>query len=76
MQYPNEGTPGAVIDLDALHEQKDLQPGEELIIRLETISDKGLAEGHTLQVLAGTIRLCFSQKVLHDPLQSDMGMLV
>ena len=50
MSYPPQGHIGPVIDLGALEEQKAVQPGEELIIRLETISEKGLAEGHSLQV--------------------------
>ena len=50
MPYPLQGHMGPVIDMGALEEQKAAQPGEELIIRLETISEKGLAEGHSLQV--------------------------
>ncbi|KAK9836425.1 hypothetical protein WJX74_000180 [Apatococcus lobatus] len=49
MPYPLNGATGPLIDLESLHEQKAAQLGEELIIRLETISEKGLAEGHSLQ---------------------------
>lgn len=61
MPYPLNGLMGPAIDLGALQEQKPEQPGEELIIRLETISEKGLAEGHSLSVPPSTRLLPFAQ---------------
>ena len=61
MPYPLNGLVGPHIDLAALQEQKAVQPGEELIIRLETISEKGLAEGHSLSVLFPTCPLFYAQ---------------
>ena len=61
MPYPLNGLKGPDINVGALQEQKAVQPGEELIIRLETISEKGLAEGHSLSVPSHTCLMLYAQ---------------
>ena len=53
LKFPKAGAPEAVIDTGA-HEERALTGAERdtyaLVIRMETVTDKGRAEAHTLQV--------------------------
>ena len=51
--YPPPGTAAAVIDLDRYDERQLMAQSSgayPLIVRMETVTEKGLAEGHSLQV--------------------------
>lgn len=55
LKFPKAGAPEAVIDTGAYEERqltaadKDTYP---LVIRMETVTDKGRSDAHTLQVRA------------------------
>ncbi len=51
--YPPAGATAAVVELDRYDERQLLAPeggAFPLIVRMETVTEKGLADGHTLQV--------------------------
>ena len=51
--YPPPGAAAAVIDLDRYDERQLMSQSSgayPLIVRMETVTEKGLAEGHSLQV--------------------------
>ncbi|KAK9828418.1 hypothetical protein WJX81_006069 [Elliptochloris bilobata] len=52
--YPPPGAAAAVVDLDCYDERQLIAPDGgafPLIVRMETVTEKGLAEGHSLQEL-------------------------
>lgn len=51
--YPPPGAAAAVIDLDRYDERQLMSQSSgayPLTVRMETVTEKGLAEGHSLQV--------------------------
>ena len=56
--YPPPGAAAAVIDLDRYDERQLMSQSSgayPLIVRMETVTEKGLAEGHSLQVMSLTV---------------------
>lgn len=68
--YPSPGAPlseQVIIDLSENPQELTTAEGDvyPLIFRLETISDKGLADGHVLEVIADArvSHLCFEKRL-------------
>ena len=77
LKFPEDSSAHAVLDV-ALYEEQELTTADgdtyPLVIRMETITDKGKADGHTLQVPRYTQHISSIQHVVQKLLFAQYSL--